>query len=169
MSTPVLLRTPASSPSWARRHTTGVWLGGAAAGPVVAGLLSLGRPAVHDNHATLLLVLAVALVAATGLRGAGILAALTAGLGYDYFWTLPYGSLAIADPADVATVGLLVVVSLAAGGLRGWVDREHASAARRGEHLAALELAAGGGDAAVSTAAVCRAITTTLGADRCTW
>jgi K+-sensing histidine kinase KdpD len=68
----------------------------------------LARPQLHENHVTLILVLAVAAVSAAGLRPAGLVAAATTAVAYDYFWTEPYYSLRIFDTQDILTVLLLV-------------------------------------------------------------
>jgi Domain of unknown function (DUF4118) len=57
---------------------------------------------------TLILVLAVAVVSAAGLRPAGLVASVTTALGYDYFWTEPYYSFRVLDTQDILTVLLLV-------------------------------------------------------------
>ena len=77
---------------WLSRHRSAVWAAAVFLGPVVAGLLTLARPQLHENHVTLILVLIVAVVSAAGLRPAGLVAAATTGLAYDYFWTEPYYS-----------------------------------------------------------------------------
>jgi K+-sensing histidine kinase KdpD len=74
---------------WLSRHGSVVWVAAIFLGPLVAGLLTLGRPQLHDDHVTLLLVLTVAFVSAAGLRPAGLVAAVATGIAYDYFWTGP--------------------------------------------------------------------------------
>ncbi|WP_375425692.1 DUF4118 domain-containing protein [uncultured Friedmanniella sp.] len=164
------MSTSESSP-WAARHAAPVWTAAAVAGPLVAGLLTPFRPHFDGSHVVLVLVLLVAAVSATGLRGAGVVAAVTTGLAFDYFWTQPYGSLAIGNAADVATVLLLVVVGVAIELLSWWGRRQHAEAARRQGYLSSLRLASatrtGEGDAHLE--AVCTALTGLLDADRCTF
>jgi hypothetical protein len=53
---------------WLTQHRAIVWLAAVFFGPVVAALLTLVRPQLHENHVTLVLVLAVALNSAAGLR-----------------------------------------------------------------------------------------------------
>jgi hypothetical protein len=149
-----------------------VWTAGVVAGPLVAGLLTPFRPPLDGSHTALVLVLLVAAVSAAGLRGAGVAAAVTTGLAFDYFWTQPYGSLAIGNAGDLATVLLLVVVGTTIEQLTWWARRQHADATRRQSYLRTLRLAAvdggaGGGDPHLE--AVCRALTTLLDADRCTF
>ena len=69
---------------WLTRHRSTVWVAAIFLGPVVAVLLSCRRPQLHENHVTLILVLTVAVVSATGLRPAGLVAAATTGLAYDF-------------------------------------------------------------------------------------
>ena len=57
-----------------------------------------------------MLVLLVVAAAATGIRLAGIAAALTAAAGFDFFLTAPYHTFAIADPDDIETAVLLLLV-----------------------------------------------------------
>ena len=92
---------------WLGRHRAVVWLAAVFFGPVVAALLTLACPQLHENHVTLVLVLAVAVVSAAGMRPAGLVAAATTGLAYDYFWTEPYYSFRIFDTQDILTVVLL--------------------------------------------------------------
>ena len=127
---------------WLARHRAVVWVAAVFLGPVVAALLTLGRPQLHENHVTLVLVLAVAAVSAAGLRPAGLVAAVMTALAYDYFWTEPYYSLRIFDSQDILTVLLLVVVGGAIEQLSWWAGRQHAVAARRLDYLNALRRAA---------------------------
>ena len=78
--------------NWLARRRAVVWVAAVFLGPVLAGLLTLARPQLHENHVTLVLVLAVAIVSATGLHPAGLVAAVTTAIAYDYFWTEPYYS-----------------------------------------------------------------------------
>ena len=104
---------------WLTQHRAVVWLAAVFFGPVVAALLTLVRPQLHENHVTLVLVLAVALNSAAGLRPAGLVAAVTTALAYDYFWTEPYYSFRILDTQDILTVLLLVLVAVPSSGSAG--------------------------------------------------
>jgi K+-sensing histidine kinase KdpD len=155
---------------WLARHRAVVWLAAVFLGPVVAGLLTLARPQLHENHATLVLVLAVAVVSATGLRPAGLVAAVTTGLAYDYFWTEPYYSFRIFDTQDILTVILLVLVGGAIEQLSWWAGRQRATAARRLDYLTALRRAAepiAPETHAAALQAVSDTISAVLGADTC--
>jgi hypothetical protein len=77
---------------WLARRRAVVWVAAVFLGLVLAGLLTLARPQLHENHVTLVLVLAVAIMSATGLRPAGLVAAVTTAIAYDYFWMEPYYS-----------------------------------------------------------------------------
>ena len=127
---------------WLTRHRGVVWAAAVFLGPVVAALLTLARPQLHENHATLVLVLAVAVVSAAGLRPAGLVAAVTTALAYDYFWTEPYYSFRIFNTNDILTVLLLVLVGGAIEQLSWWAGRQRATAARRLDYLTALRRAA---------------------------
>lgn len=139
--------------------------------PLVAGLLSLGRPVVVDGHAALVLVLVVAVIATFGPTAAGLLAAGSAALAYNYFWTEPYGSLSIDGASDVVTVALLLLVAVASGWLSTWVAQQQATAAQQRNYLSAVQVAAAARSASdapdASLQAVCDSITAVLGADRC--
>jgi uncharacterized protein DUF4118 len=63
--------------------------------------------------AVLLLVVAVVAVAANGHRIAGLLAAASAAVCFDFFLTVPYERLAITHRADVETTLLLLAVGAA--------------------------------------------------------
>ena len=127
---------------WLARHRRVVWVAAVFLGPVVATLLTLARPQLHENHVTLILVLTVAVVSAAGLRPAGLVAAATTGLAYDYFWTEPYYSFSIFDTQDILTVLLLVLVGGAIEQLSWWAGRQRAVAVRRRDYLTALRRAA---------------------------
>jgi K+-sensing histidine kinase KdpD len=127
---------------WLGRHRAVVWVAAVLLGPVVAALLTLARPQLHENHVTLILVLTVAAVSAAGLRPAGLVAAATTAIAYDYFWTEPYYSLRIFDTQDILTVLLLVLVGGTIEQLSWWAGRQRAVAARRLDYLTALRHAA---------------------------
>jgi len=127
---------------WLARHRGVVWAAAVFLGPVVAALLTLARPQLHENHATLVLVLAVAVVSAAGLRPAGLVAAVTTALAYDYFWTEPYYSFRIFNTNDILTVVLLLLVGGAIEQLSWWAGQQRATAARRLDYLTALRRAA---------------------------
>lgn len=85
---------------------------------VVAGLLSrLSDAAFGKANAALVLVMVVAGAAWLGGRSAGVLTAVVAAASFNFFLTRPFRSLKVADPTDIVTVVLLLVVGLAVGAL----------------------------------------------------
>jgi K+-sensing histidine kinase KdpD len=156
--------------SWLSRHRGVLWVAALFIGPVVAALLTLTRSELHENHVTLLLVLAVAVVSAAGLRPAGLVAAVTTALAYDYFWTEPYYSFRILDTQDILTVLLLVLVGGAIEQLSWWAGRQRATAARRLDYLTALRHAAepiSPETHAATVEAISNTMSTVLDADGC--
>jgi len=155
---------------WLARRRTVVWVAAVFLGPLIAGLLTLARPELHENHVTLVLVLTVALVSAAGLRPAGLVAAVTTALAYDYFWTEPYYSFRIFDGQDILTVLLLALVGGAIEQLSWWGGRQRATAARRRDYLAALSQAAeptAPGAHAATLEALSETVRNVLNADGC--
>ena len=85
-----------------RSRDRGWLLAASAAVPlVVAALLSLVRDSVSAAAAVLVLVLVVVAASSTGVRAAGLVAALSSGVFFDLFLTRPYGTLAVDNPDDV--------------------------------------------------------------------
>ena len=138
---------------------------------VAAGLAALGD-SLTSATSVLVLVLVVVGVGAAGDRVAGVLAAVSSGLWFDFFLTEPTGRFAINDPDDVEVVLLLVAVGVAVTEVALWGLRQQARAARRAGFLDGVlesaDLAAGAdvvpGDARLRVAAL---ITTVLDLDRC--
>lgn len=95
-----------------------------------AVLAGLGDP-VTQATAALILVLWVVACAASGDRVAGLLAALSGGLWFDFFLTAPYHQLAISDSDDLEVTILLVVIGGVVTEIALWGRRQQARAARR--------------------------------------
>ncbi|TQF02856.1 DUF4118 domain-containing protein [Kitasatospora acidiphila] len=130
-----------------RRYTTTgpLSLIGAALAPLVlsAVLLPL-RGHLANTNVALLLVVAIVAVAAFGHRLAGAVAALSAAVWFDFFFTRPYEQFAISRSSDIVTAALLLAVGLAASQLAakarkfevvaitdaGYLTRIHETAAR---------------------------------------
>jgi len=96
------------------RWRTAAWLVVGAALPAVssAALVTV-RGSVHNSDIALLITGAVLIVAMSGRRSAAAAAAVSAAVSFDYFHTVPYHSLTIANRNDaVATIvlGLLALV-----------------------------------------------------------
>ena len=81
----------------------------------VAAVLVVFRDHVLSANLALVLMAVVVLVAAAGGRTAGVLAALTAALSYDFFLTEPYLTLRMTDDDDIETTIILLVVGVAMG------------------------------------------------------
>jgi K+-sensing histidine kinase KdpD len=97
---------------------------------VVAALLSLVRDSVSAAAAVLVLVLVVVAASSTGVRAAGLVAALSSGVFFDLFLTRPYGTLAVDNPDDVEALVLLLAVGVAVTELALWGRRQQAGSSR---------------------------------------
>jgi K+-sensing histidine kinase KdpD len=117
-------------------------------------------------------VLWVVAAAATGDRVAGIVAAVSGGVWFDFFLTEPYLRLTIHSSDDVEAAVLLVLISLAVTEIALWGHRQQAQASQRSGYLdgvigAARAVAEGDTPAPVVIDVVARQITQVLGADDC--
>ena len=122
----------------------GALLAASVAGPLLAcWLLSLFGEALATTTAVLVLVLLVVAAAATGDRAAGIVAALAATAGFDFFLTAPVHAFTITDPDDVETAVLLLLVGAAVGEIALWGRRQQARASREQGYLDGLVATAG--------------------------
>ncbi len=144
-----------------------------AVAPLVAcGILSVFREDIANTNAALGLVLLVVAAAATGIRAAGIVAALSSAAGFDFFLTEPYNTLSISDRADVETAVLLLVTGAAVSELALWGRREQGRASLEQGYLdgvagTAAAVAAGQSSTADVIAAVCGQIVQILRIDSC--
>jgi K+-sensing histidine kinase KdpD len=96
--------------------------------PTVAAVLIPFRAALPVANAALVLVVVIVAVAANGNRVAGVLAALSSALWFDFFLTSPYYRFSISSRTDIETTLLLLVVGIAVTELACW--------GRRMRHLA---------------------------------
>jgi len=104
--------------------------------PLLAcSILALFRDSIANTNAALGLVLLVVAAASTGIRLAGILAALSTAAGFDYFLTEPYNTLNITDRADIVTAVLLLLVGTAVTEVALWGRRQQARASREQGYL----------------------------------
>src|SRR5437588_9084498 len=87
-----------------------------------AALLVAVRDQVATVNVALVLVLLVLLGAVIGGRRAGVVSAVVAAMSLDFFHTLPYNSLKIANSNDIQTTVLLLVVGVAVGEIAGRSD-----------------------------------------------
>jgi Domain of unknown function (DUF4118) len=111
--------------------------------PLVVCLIPLPfRDSVPNTSAALLLVLVVVGVASAGDRLAGLLAALSAGLGFDFFLTRPYEQFTIASATDLQTTLLLLGVGVAVTEIAYRGREQQAMASKRLGYLNGVEAAA---------------------------
>ncbi|HEU4332144.1 MAG TPA: DUF4118 domain-containing protein [Lapillicoccus sp.] len=156
----------------ARRYRGWLLVASVVAPLTAAGLLTLVRDDVSTASAVLVLVLVVVAASSTGVRAAGFLAALSAGVFFDLFLTQPYGTLAVSNPDDVETLVLLLAVGLAVTELALWGRRQQAGSSRRRGYLdgvlsAAEQVASREADPKDLVALVGGELTTLLGLDGC--
>jgi Domain of unknown function (DUF4118) len=95
-----------------------------------------------NTDAALLMVLMVVAIAANGYRAAGVLAALSAGVWFDFFLTAPYQRFTIDRRSDIETTALLLGVGIAVTELAAWGRRQHADASRLAGYFAGIQDAA---------------------------
>ena len=155
-----------------RRFIGAVRLGAVIVPIAVAALLAALGSSITTATATLVLVLVVVAFAAVGDRVAGLLAAVSSGLWFDFFLTEPLRQFAISDPDDVEVVVLLVIVGAAVGEIAMWGQRQNERAARRRGYLdGVLETADPAATAGVSAEELARRtgdrIIAVLEVDRC--
>jgi hypothetical protein len=93
------------------------------------------RESVSSANLALVLVVAVVGVAAIGNRTAAIVGAAVTALAYDVFLTQPYGSPAIAEPSELLTAVLLLVVGIAVAAISSWARRQREVAVERTDDL----------------------------------
>ena len=145
----------------------------AAVVPLLAcAVLSLFRDSVANTNAALGLVLLVVAAASTGIRTAGLVAALSSAAWFDYFLTEPYNHFLITDRADIETAALLMLVGLAVTEVALWGRRQQASASRHHGYLngvlsTAATAAAGRWSTSLLIEHVCAQIVDVLQIDAC--
>jgi uncharacterized protein DUF4118 len=109
----------------------------------VCGIAASFRDDVANTTIALGLVLIVVAVAATGHRIAGVVAALSSAIWFDFFLTEPHYRFAITHRDDIETTVLLTAVSLAVTEIAVWGRRQQAQSSRREGYLAGVVSAAG--------------------------
>ncbi|ACZ83473.1 DUF4118 domain-containing protein [Streptosporangium roseum] len=105
---------------------------------VVSAILVPFRESFSNTNVALVLVVTVVAVAANGHRLAGALAAVSAAVWFDFFFTRPYQRFTITKSADVQTAVLLLVVGLAVSQLAARARRLHLVAITDAGYLARL-------------------------------
>jgi K+-sensing histidine kinase KdpD len=105
------------------------WAVGAFVASLLIGLLvEPFRATIGLENVVILYLLVVVAAAGIGGRAAGMVAALSAALAYDYFLTTPYHTLVIDTLAQVVTVALLVAAGILVS-IGGRVRRRSAAVA----------------------------------------
>ena len=129
------------------------------------------RDDLANTSVALVLVLVIVGVAATGHRVAGLLAALSAAVWFNFFWTEPYQTLVISSRADVETAVLLLLVGMAVTEIAVWGHRQQAAASReagfRDGIVAAAEAVASGDSPSSVIDSVAEQLVPLLGLERC--
>ncbi|MEU4194500.1 DUF4118 domain-containing protein [Kribbella sp. NPDC026611] len=102
---------------------------------VVCALMTPFRDNFDNANAALLLVVVVVAVAACGIRAAGVVAAISSALWFDFFLTVPYNSFTIENGDDVELAVLLLVIGAAVTELAIWGRKQQARASRQRGYL----------------------------------
>jgi K+-sensing histidine kinase KdpD len=110
--------------------------------PIVSAGLVPFRDSFANTNAALILVLVIVAVAVSGNRVAGVVAALSAAVWFDFFLTRPYQTFAINDRDDVETTVLLLAVGVGVTEIAAWGHRQQAHAHRDAGYLDGIRAAA---------------------------
>jgi K+-sensing histidine kinase KdpD len=108
----------------------------------LAAILVPFRASFPNTDAALAMLLVVVAVAANGYRPAGILAAVSTAVWFDFFLTRPYERFTINSRNDIETTILLLVIGVAVTELAVWARHQHAAASRRAGYLDGINAAA---------------------------
>lgn len=118
----------------------------------VAGALEFVIDYVSNSAAALVLVLVVVGAAATGDRIAGMLAALSAAVGFDFFLTRPFLQLRIDSLEDIELAVLLLLVGIAVSELASWGIRQSRAATEQAGFVQGALESAGLASGSIGTA-----------------
>jgi K+-sensing histidine kinase KdpD len=102
---------------------------------VVCALLIPFRDNFDNANLALLLVLVVVAIAAFGVRLAGVLAAVSSAVWFDFFLTMPYNRFEIQHSDDIETTLLLVLIGVGVTEIAIWGRRQQARASRQRGYL----------------------------------
>lgn len=122
------LRAVSITPGWLRTAAAIIPL-------LVALALSAGRPFLSPTTEVLVLVAVIVAASATGDRWAGITAALSSAVWFDFFLTQPYLRFTINGADDVEATVLLLLIGGLVTELALWGRRQQARASRRAGYL----------------------------------
>jgi len=103
--------------------------------PAVCAILTPFRDNFDNANAALLLVVVIVGVVACGIRTAGVLAAVSSAVWFDFFLTVPYNSFTITSRDDVEQAVLLVAIGVAVTEIAIWGRRQQARASRNHGYL----------------------------------
>ncbi|MET9271086.1 DUF4118 domain-containing protein [Kribbella sp. NPDC003557] len=103
--------------------------------PAVCALLVPFREHFDNANAALVLVVVIVAVAVFGIRLAGVLAAVSSAVWFDFFLTVPYDSFTINSSNDVEQAVLLLLIGIAVTQIAIWGREQQAKAARRRGYL----------------------------------
>ncbi len=120
---------------WFRQHPGRVLVLAVLAPLAVSGVLFPLRDDLANSSAALVLVLIVVGASATANRLAGVLAALSSAVGFDFFLTRPYLDLHITSADDIELAALLLLVGLIVNEIALWGVRQHAAASQQAGFL----------------------------------
>lgn len=152
----------------ATTHRDRLALTAALLAPVAAcAILIPWRTTFPNTNAALILVAVTVAIAANGHRTAGLLAAASAAVWFDFFLTQPYERFTITRHTDLQTTLLLLAVGAAVTEISAWARRQRKTAAADEAFLTVLaatsDLVATGLDAQHVTEQVCVQLTALLG------
>lgn len=155
-----------------QRHRSAVMAASAAVPLVVCLVVLPFRNDVANTNAALALVLVIVAAAATGIRPAGVLAAVSSALWFDFFLTQPFQRFTITDRTDIETAVLLMMVGIAVTEVALWGRRQQAQASRQEGYLSGVVrmaglVAAGGSRLEVLIEQVAHQLVDILDADVC--
>ena len=108
----------------------------------LAAILVPFRASFPNTDAALAMLLLVVAVAANGDRLAGILAAISVAVWFDFFLTRPYERFTITRRTDIETTILLLIIGIAVTELAVWGRRQQSAASRRAGYLDGINAAA---------------------------
>jgi len=139
----------------------------------LAAVLVPFRASFPNTDAALAMLLVVVAVAANGYRLAGILAAVSVAVWFDFFLTQPYERFSITRRTDIETTVLLLVIGVAVTEIAVWGRRQYATASRRAGYLdginSAAQAVAAGGSASALTEQVTGQLTQLLSLRSCSF
>ena len=155
---------------WLTRDRVAV-LAGVLGPPALCAVLVPFRHSFANTDAALVLVAGIVAVASLGNRLGGWLAAISAGIWFDFFLTKPYEHFSITSRTDVETTLLLFVVGVGVTEIAVWGRRQHARAGQQAAYLAGLhaasEAVAAGGSPTELADRVGQLLTDILGLQKC--